>query len=127
MRSISARVISNGLVNAWDGNFADEFRMAAGESLDACASAGFPMQSATSIVKKSEGGEEAVDGFEPDMVGVHMVGFFPAQSLHGGIRRGPVLAGSEPTKCVRGWICSRQGRIHAELGGQDTGVKLGPA
>ena len=60
------------------------------------------MLSATSIVKKSDGGDEAVHGFEADMVGVHMVAFFPAERGHGVVGLGAEAGLSAPMKeCSR--------------------------
>ena len=62
--------------------------MALNKAFDALGPAGLPMESATSSVKKSERRDETIHGFEPDVVGIHMIGLLPAKRLHRGLRRG---------------------------------------
>ena len=51
------------------------------------------MESATSIVKKSECGNETVHRFEPDVVGIHVIGFFQPSAFTAASASARVLDG----------------------------------
>ena len=77
------------LVNVRDDNRAGQFGVAVHKCLHVRARGGF-----ADAVRHVNGEEirrrdEPIHRFEPDMVGVHMIGIFPAERLHRRIRFGP--------------------------------------
>ena len=115
----------NRTVNVRDDNFADQFGMAAGKGLHAFGIGGFANRVGHVNREEIRRRDETIHGFEPDVVGVHVIRFLPAERLHRRIRleaHTGWFGADELVFAIR--LVPDGNNIRTKLGGQDARAKL---
>jgi len=99
--------------------------VAAGKGLHAFGIGGFANRVGHVNREEIRGRDETIHGFEPDVVGVHVIWFLPAERLYRRIRLGAQtgrFGADELVFAIR--LVPDGNNIRAKLGGQDARAKL---
>jgi hypothetical protein len=115
-------------VNLRDDNLAQQFRVMIDKRLHAFGIGGFANRVGHVNREEIRRRDETIHGLEPDVVGVHVIRFFPTKRLHRRIRLGAQtgrFGADERVFAVR--FVPDGYDVRAEFGGQDTCIQLGLA